>query len=93
MSVPKTISFSELVQGRNASVRVTADGLIYVIDLAVVMTGKSRDDASWTIRHLSEEHFSQVTFYMCFSPVGKPIGLFHRLGSQLVFFTYFTNFV
>ncbi len=36
------ISFSEIVQGRDASVRVTVDGLIYAVDLVMVMTGLSR---------------------------------------------------
>jgi len=60
MSVPKTISFSELVQGRDASVRVTEDGLIYAVDLVMVMTGKNQHDSAKVIRDLSEDRFKQV---------------------------------
>ena len=42
----KTISFVEIVKGRDASVRVTEDGLLYAVDLVMVMTGKDRDHAS-----------------------------------------------
>jgi hypothetical protein len=39
----KTISFAEIVQGRDASVRMTDDHLLYAVDLAMVGTGKSRN--------------------------------------------------
>jgi hypothetical protein len=51
------ISFDEIVKGRHCTVRVTADGFIYVIDLVVVVTGQSRDHAGKTIRNLSNEVF------------------------------------
>lgn len=41
----KTISFAEIVHGRDASVRVTEDNLLYAVDLAMVVTGKDRDHA------------------------------------------------
>jgi hypothetical protein len=44
--MPGTISFAEIVHGRDASVRVTEDKLLYVVDLAMVMNGKNRDYAS-----------------------------------------------
>lgn len=43
---PKTISFAEIVHGRDASVRVTEDGYLYVVDLAMVVTGRDRDYAA-----------------------------------------------
>lgn len=51
------ISFAEIVQGRDASVRVTVDGMIYAVDLVMVVTGLSRDDAGKTLRRLSDETF------------------------------------
>ena len=46
MACSKMISFAEIVQGRDASVRVTEDRLLYAVDLAVLGTGQSRDDAA-----------------------------------------------
>jgi hypothetical protein len=56
----KYFSFAEIVQGRDASVRVTHDGLLYAVDLVMVVTGKSRDDAGWTLRNIPEETFPSV---------------------------------
>lgn len=36
----KYFSFAEIIQGRDAVVRVTPDGLLYAVDLVMVMTGK-----------------------------------------------------
>ncbi len=41
----KTLSFAELVRGRDASVRLTDDGYLYAVDLAMVVTAKDRDHA------------------------------------------------
>ena len=38
----KVMSFAEVVQGRDASVRVTQDGYLYAVDLVMVMTGKAK---------------------------------------------------
>lgn len=54
------ISFAEVVKGKNSSVRVTQDGLLYAVDLAMAVTGKNRDDAGWVLRHLPEETFPSV---------------------------------
>ena len=40
------VSFEEIVQGRDATVRVTKDNLLYAVDLAMVMTGKTKKDAA-----------------------------------------------
>lgn len=56
--VPSSISFAEIIHGRDSTVRVTPDGMIYAVDLVMVMTGLSRDDAGRTLRRLSEEIFS-----------------------------------
>lgn len=55
-------SFAEIVQGRDSSVRVTDDGLLYAVDLAMVMTGKNRNDAGQAIRNLKEEIFQSGKF-------------------------------
>lgn len=56
----KYFSFAEIVQGRDASVRVTHDGLLYAVDLVMVVTGKNRDDAGWTLRNIPEDKFPSV---------------------------------
>jgi hypothetical protein len=35
----KVMSFAEIIQGRDATVRVTHDGMLYAVDLVMVMTG------------------------------------------------------
>jgi hypothetical protein len=55
---PRTmISFADVVEGRNAFVRVTADKMIYAVDLVMVVTGLSRDDSGKTLRRLPDEIF------------------------------------
>ncbi len=39
------MSFAEIIKGRDASVRVTDDNLVYAVELAMVFTGKGRDYA------------------------------------------------
>ena len=46
MACSKMISFAEIVQGRDASVRVTEDRLLYAVDLAMLGTGYTRDYAA-----------------------------------------------
>ncbi len=55
----KTISFEEVVQDRDTTVRVTDDGMIYAIDLVIAMTGKDRNDAGQILRRLSDDVFEQ----------------------------------
>jgi hypothetical protein len=54
----KHFSFAEVLQGRNANVRVTDDGLLYAVELVMVVTGKNRDDSGKALRNLSDEAFS-----------------------------------
>jgi hypothetical protein len=56
------LSFAELVQGRDASVRVTDDNLIYAVDLTMVVTGKERDYSGQILRTLSCEVFQSGKF-------------------------------
>jgi len=61
MACSKTaLSFAEIVQGREASVRVTDDNLIYAVDLVMVVTGKDRDHAGQALRGISDEIFSSL---------------------------------
>ena len=50
-----TISFAEIIQGRAATVRITADGFLRAIDLVQVMTGKNNDQAGRVLRRLEEK--------------------------------------
>ena len=66
MSATKSISFEELVKDSVSTVRVTADGLLYAVDIVVVVTGKNRDDSAKVIRSLPNDIFSQVCFLYVF---------------------------
>ena len=57
-----SISCAEIVKGRDSTVRVTVDGLIYAVDLVMVVTGKNRNDAGQAIRNLDTDIFSSVNF-------------------------------
>jgi hypothetical protein len=35
----KVLSFAEVVQGRDATVKVTPDGLLFAVEFVMVMTG------------------------------------------------------
>ena len=62
MARPTHFSFAEVVQGRDANVRVTDDGLLYAVDLAMVVTGKNRDDSGKALRNISDEIFLSGKF-------------------------------
>lgn len=57
-----SISFAEIVKGRDSTVRVTVDGLIYAVDLVMVMTGKNNNDASECLRELNPSLFNKENF-------------------------------
>ena len=67
MSNSKSISFDELVKGRNSTVRMRPDELLYAVDLVMVVTGKNQHDAARVIKDLSNDDFSQVIFSLLFS--------------------------
>ena len=54
------ISFAALTRGIHSSVRVTADALIYAVDLAMVVTGLDRDAAGLALRRILNK--KTVTF-------------------------------
>ena len=81
----KTITFEDIVQGRDSTVRVTDDGMIYAVDLVMAVTGKDRDHASQAIRSVPREVFDNSKFQerqMSSRYQPPPIADFDRLGSQ-----------
>lgn len=58
----KTFSFAEIVHGHESSVRVTDDGLLYAVDLVMVVTGKDRDHAGQALRSISNDIFHSLNF-------------------------------
>jgi hypothetical protein len=58
----RKISFAGIVQGRDCSVPVTDDGLIHAVPLAMVVTGKDRNNAGRDLRELSDEIFDSTFF-------------------------------
>ena len=62
MAKGNSISFADVVQGRDSTVRVTADGLLYAVDLVMAMTGKDRNQASMVLRRLSNDLFLNENF-------------------------------
>lgn len=64
MDYTNLISFDEIVKGRGASVRVTDDGMLYAVDLVMVVTGGSREDAVKALRRLPYETL-QVEWRVC----------------------------
>jgi hypothetical protein len=59
---PQHMSFAEIVQGRDSNVRMTHDGLIYAVDLVMVVTGKNRNDSAKDIRNIDPLSFSDNKF-------------------------------
>jgi hypothetical protein len=53
------MSFAEVVQGRDATVRVTPDGLLYAVDLVMVITGKERHHAAKTLKTIPQDLFQR----------------------------------
>jgi hypothetical protein len=57
MTAPNTLSLcpEEIIPG--CSVRITADGLLYAVDLVMVITRTSKNEAFEVLRRLSDEFF------------------------------------
>lgn len=62
MAHSKHISFAEIVQGRDSSVRVTDDGLFDVVDTVMVVTGKNCNHSNETLRNLKPSLFDNEKF-------------------------------
>ena len=57
------ISFAELVKDHDANVRVTTDGLfLYAVDLAMVITGKDKDEAEQALRSIPDNIVHSLKF-------------------------------
>ncbi len=61
-STARFLSFAEIVQDRDHVVKVSEDGLLYAVDLVMVMTGKNRDMAGNVLRRLPEDLFQSSKF-------------------------------
>jgi hypothetical protein len=62
MPTEKRFSFAEIVQGRDASVRVTDDKLLSAVDLVTLMTGKNVNHANECLRDLNQSLFDNENF-------------------------------
>jgi hypothetical protein len=56
----QSISFAEIIHGRDSTVRVTHDHLIYAVDLVMVMTGLARDQSGLVLRRLSNDKSQSI---------------------------------
>lgn len=65
MACPKLLSFAEIVQGRDASVRVTDDGMLDVVDLVMVVTGKNCNHSNELLRNIKSSLFDNTFVVMC----------------------------
>ena len=64
MACSKLVSFAEIVQGRDSSVRVTDDGLFDVVDTVMVVTGKNCNHSNELLRNLKPSLFDNENFVM-----------------------------
>jgi hypothetical protein len=62
MACSKLLSFAELVQGRDSSVRVTDDGKLDVVDLVMVVTGKNCNHSNELLRNVKSSLFDNDFF-------------------------------
>jgi len=67
----KMISFNEIIGGADSSVRVTEDGLLYAVDLVMVITAKNKNDSARVIKDLTNDIFQQVMYYLLIAPIKK----------------------
>jgi len=56
----EAFSFAEVVNERDSSVRMSPDGLLYAVDLVMVMTGRDRNYSGQVLRRLDEEEFDET---------------------------------
>lgn len=62
MVAERKLSFAEIVQGRDASVRMTDDNLLVAVDLVMLASGKNKNDAGKDLRDLKDSTFSTAKF-------------------------------
>ena len=58
------LSFAAIVQGRESSARVTEDGLVDLVDLVMVVTGKNCNDSNEVLRDLKPSLFDKGLILM-----------------------------
>ena len=58
------LSFAQLVQGRDASVRVIEDGLADLVDVVMVVTGKDCNQSNACLRSLDNSLFDKQKVFM-----------------------------
>ena len=54
------ISFAQIIHGRDSSVRVTRDGLIYAVDLVMVVSDLERNQAGLALRRVIEKNLLSI---------------------------------
>ena len=64
MACSKMLSFAEIVQGRDSSVRITHDGLFDVVDTVMVLTGKNCNHSNEVLRNLKPSLYATENFVM-----------------------------
>jgi hypothetical protein len=65
MACTKLLSFAEIVQGRDASVRIADDGMSAdVVDTVMVVTGKDCNQTNELLRNLKPSLFDKENFFM-----------------------------
>ena len=64
MACTKLLSFAEIVQGRDASVRVTDDGMLDVVDLVGVLTGKDCNQSNEVLRRMDHALFDKARCFV-----------------------------
>ena len=52
-----SISFAELIQGRDSSARVTDDGLVDLVDVVMIITAKNSNHSNEVMRNLKQSLF------------------------------------
>ena len=55
-----SISFAEIIHGRDSTVRVTHDHLIYAVDLVMVVSALERDQAGLALRRVSSKNLLSI---------------------------------
>jgi hypothetical protein len=58
----KYMSFAEIIQGRESNVKMSKDGLIYAVDMVMVITGKNRNNSCETLRAMKPSLFNNEKF-------------------------------
>ncbi len=58
-----SISFAEIARGRESSVRTTYDGMIYAVDLTIVLTGLERNQAGLALLRVLKKKMLSIKYW------------------------------